>query len=208
MIAHLQKYAALSICFLLFTPLCVGAQCLGPSPTLRQGKNPYAPVSVRKLTPAEQQMTGDLFKSLAGDWHGQAESFFCTSADDPAEIERDRETIKADIGVDYYGNLSLNAAFYSRREKTSRQQVLTLYRNQGMLRIDHDTGAGDVQLIEVSDTRLAFLYRRVVPVGGSGSSRREYFFTLTTDGDSFTIEQRLYIQGKLSSGHTWRCKRG
>lgn len=210
MIAQL-KYPAillLMLCCLLIPSVGFGARCLSSSPTLHAGKNPYAPIAVRDLSPAEQQTVRRLFASLVGDWHGRSESFFCSSADDPSEVERNRETIRASVRLDDRANLTLNANFYSQRQNTSRQEVLTLYLVDRRLRIDHDTGAGDVELIEVSGQTIAFLYRRVVPVGSSGSLRQEYFFTLSADGDSFSIEQRLYIQRKLSSGQTWLFERG
>jgi hypothetical protein len=211
MITQLKKYfpaLLLSVCCLTFPSVSFGARCLSPSPTSRAGKNPYAPIVARDLSPAEQQMVRHLFKSLVGSWHGRARSFFCSSADDPSDVERDRETIRAGIRLDDDGNLCLNANFYSQRNHAGRQEVLTLYLVDHRLRIDHDTGAGDVQLIEVSAHTIAFLFRRVLPVGSSGSLRQEYFFTLRADGDSFSIEQQLYVQGKLSSGQTWRFERG
>jgi hypothetical protein len=211
MIAQLKYPASLFLTLCCLTFLSVGfgaAQCLSPSPTLRAGKKSYAPIAVRDLSPVEQQAVRRLFTSLVGNWHGGAESFFCSSADDPSDVERDRETIRATIRLEDHTNLTLNASFYSRRKNASRQEALTLYQVDHRLRIDHDTGAGDVDLIEVSEQTIAFLYRRVLPVGRSGSLRQEYFFTLSANADTFTIEQRLYIQGKLSSGQTWRFQRG
>ncbi|RJQ65202.1 MAG: hypothetical protein C4519_28750 [Desulfobacteraceae bacterium] len=195
--------------FCLFTAsICFGAQCLSLSPTLRGAKNAYAPITVRELTPGEQEGLGRLFRSLAGTWQGRADSFFCRSAEDPADVENDQEIMHAKVSVDYYGNWYMSADFYSAGKKAGRQEMLTLYQNNRKLRIDHDTGVGDVELIEVSDTTIAFLYRRFLSIGRSGSSRREHFFTLKAAGGSFTIEQLLYIQGKLSSGQTWRFERG
>jgi hypothetical protein len=123
-------------------------------------------------------------------------------------VEYGRLEVRADVDVDYYGNLLMAADFYDPVNRTRHQETLRLYLNNNRLRIDHDTGAGDVELIELGDQVVAFLFRRVIPTGGtSGSSRSETFFTLRAGRQSLTIEQQVYVQAKLSSGHVWRLQR-
>ena len=191
-------------------PVSIGLaqECLSPSPTTLSGKKSYDPIETRELTPDEHRQTVTLFKSLAGDWRGTADTFFCRSISDPRDVERGRLEVRADVDVDYYGNLLMAADFYDPVNRTRHQETLRLYLNNNRLRIDHDTGAGDVELIELGDQVVAFLFRRVIPTGGtSGSSRSETFFTLRAGRQSLTIEQQVYVQAKLSSGHVWRLQR-
>ncbi|KJS28413.1 MAG: hypothetical protein VR64_24720 [Desulfatitalea sp. BRH_c12] len=181
-------------------------QCLAPSPTLLKGEDPYAPIKDRDLTPGENDTLKRLYQSLTGNWRATAETFFCTSADDPDDVDSDRATGQAKVVVDYSGDLTMTAEFYSPRQKSSHQEILHMFQSNNRLRIEHDTGAGDVELIDISGHTISCLYRRIVPMG-KGSSRREFFFTLHAAADAFTIEQQLYIQGRLSSGQSWHFKR-
>ena len=189
-------------------PAAGARQCLSPSPTTLSGKKSYAPIEVRDLTRDEQQRVEQLLKSLDGDWHGTGGTFFCRSISDPDDVESTSATIRATAQVDYYGNFSMTADLTDHAANTSYQRTVRLYLDDHRLRIDHDTGAGDVQLIEITDHTIAFLYRRVNPTGqGSGSTRSEYFFTLHREGDRLTIEQNIYVQAKLSSGYRWVLQR-
>ncbi len=191
-------------------PVSIGLaqECLSPSPTTLSGKKSYDPIEIRELTADEHRQTVTLFKSLAGDWRGTADTFFCRSISDPRDVDRGHLEVRADVEVDYYGNLVMTADFYDPVNRTRHQETLRLYVTNNRLRIDHDTGAGDVELIELGDQVVAFLYRRVIPTGGaSGSSRSETFFTLRAGRQSLTIEQQVYVQAKLSAGHTWRLNR-
>ncbi|MFZ1984059.1 MAG: hypothetical protein WAU91_06575 [Desulfatitalea sp.] len=186
----------------------VADECLSPSPSIRAGKDPYAAIAPRELTPAEREGLTRLFKSLAGDWQGTADTFFCRSTADPADKEREHNTVRAKVEVDYNNNLALRADLFSPQRRSASQETLRFYLNNRRLRIDHDTGAGDVELQTVTDQGLTFFYRRVAPLGAfGGSARREYFVTLQAAGKGFSIEQIIYVQGKLSSGYTWRFER-
>jgi hypothetical protein len=193
---------------LVMAPRAWADECLSLSPSIRAGKDPYAAIAPRELTPAEHGELARLFRSLAGDWQGTVETFFCSSTADPADEEREHKTARATVAVDHYNNLALRADLFSSEKKTASQETLWLYLNNRRLRIDHDTAAGDVELQTATDRSLAFSYRRVAPSGAfGGSARREYFFTLQAEGNRFSFEQKIYVQGKLSSGYICRFER-
>jgi hypothetical protein len=200
--------AGLAVCSFLMcgSSAAFAGRCLSSSPTIEEGKNPYAPITVRELTANEQEILERMFKSLSGAWSGGAESFFCRSAENPEDVETDAETARGRIQVDYEGNLAMTLNFHSPGKRTTRQGRLNLFRSSGMLRFDHDKDPGNVEVIEISDAGLAFLYRRVINTG-LGSSRREFFLALACGDGTVTIEQKLYIQGRLSSGEVWRLKK-
>jgi hypothetical protein len=193
---------------LAMAPCTWADECLSLSPSIQAGKDPYGAIAPRELTTAEHEGLARLFKSLAGDWQGTVDTFFCSSTVDPADEEREHKTTRAKVEVDHYGNLALRAELFSTEKKSASQETLRLYLNNRRVRIDHDTAAGDVELQAVTDRTLAFFYRRVAPSGAfGGSARREYFFTLQAEGNRFSYEQRLYVQGKLSSGYMCRLER-
>ena len=182
----------------------VGAQeCLSLSPSIQAGKDPFAAISPRDLTPAEYDGLVRLFKSLAGNWQGRGDTFFCRSTVDPADRILEKLTAAAKVEVDYYGNLAMDGELFNEADRTRSDKDLHLYLTNRRVRIDHDTGAGDVEIQNVSEHGLAFFYRRVVATGSTGgSARREYFFSLQVEGNRLRIEQTIYVQGKLSSGYT------
>lgn len=180
-------------------------ECLSPSPSITQmGETPYDPIEVRKLTPSEFANLSKLFQSLTGDWRGEAEHFFCRSDQDPSDIAIERSIIRAKVQVDRNSNLNLSANLYSESDRTSYQKNLWLYLNDLKLRLNNDNSTGNVELQTVSEHKVAFFARHVLQTGTSGgSARQEPFYSVTRTPDEFTIEMRLYVRGKLSSGYTW-----
>ena len=208
MMKHCPKWILTLMASLAMVSISPAQQCLSPSPTTLAGGRSYDPIRDRELTREELATLQTLFKSLNGEWRGVSDTFFCKSISDPDDVEPGHFTIKASVRVDRYGNLLMEAELYDPENRSSHQKTLRLYLNNKLLRIDHDTGAGDVELIEVGNHKVAFLYRRVNPTGKpSGSSRSETFFTLSTGERSLTIDQQIYIQAKLSSGYTWQLQR-
>ncbi len=183
-------------------------QCLSPSPTVQNDGDPFGPIEVRELTSDEHKSLVGLFTSLAGQWQGKSDTFFCRGRNDPEDVEFGHETIrKAKVKVDRKGNLHMEAEFYDEHRRSSSLKQLWLYLNQDLLRYNNDNGTGDVQLLSVSDSEVAFLLRSVLQQGMGGSSRQEYFITLTRVSNGFRIEEKLYVQGRLSSGYTWQFER-
>ncbi len=178
-------------------------ECLSLSPSIQAGKDPFTAIEPRDLTPAEFDGLVQLFKSLAGNWQGRADTFFCRSTVDPADRIVEKLVAGFKVAVDYYGNLTMDGELFNEADRTRADKDLYLFLNNRRVRIDHDTGAGDVEIQNISERGLAFFYRRVVATGRTGgSARREYFFSLQVDGNRMQIEQTIYVQGKLSSGYT------
>lgn len=179
-----------------------GQECLSLSPSIQAGREPFAAIEPRDLTPAEHEGLVRLFKSLAGNWQGRADTFFCRSTEDPADRILEKLAAGFKVQVDYYGNLSMDGELFNEAERTRSDKDLYLFLNNRRVRIDHDTGAGDVEIQSISERGLSFFYRRVAATGRTGSARREYFFSLQVEGNRLQIDQTIYVQGKLSSGYT------
>jgi hypothetical protein len=181
--------------------------CLSPSPTTLKGGDPYGSLNPRELTPSEHQKLIRLFKSLNGDWQGTANTFFCRSSSDPSDVVLGHETIEATVNIDRNGNLYMRAEFYSERRRTKSRKKMWLFLNNQLLRYNNDSGEGDVELTTVLENQVAFLYRRILQSVYGGSTRQEFFISLMAIQNGFRIEERLYVQGRLSSGHTWQFNR-
>ena len=185
-----------------------GAQCLDDSPTVRAGKDPYAAIDARDLTQTEYHRIKSLFESLAGEWQGTATEFFCMDIKDPADKKTEQYTLKARVQVDYFGNFLLNVELYSPREHVTHPELMRFYLDEKRLRINTRSDAGDVQLLAVEDQKIQFLYRLLLPGDdGKGTIHKEFFVLLSTGDNAFSIRQRIYSQGRLSSEQEWNFTR-
>lgn len=211
----MHRLAKPLIMFLNILSLCLlpavhgyGAECLEPSPTIEAGRDPYAPVRVRDLSPAEQAEVKALLLSLHGEWHGSATDMNCWGFNDPEDKEINHFTAKAKVEVDRYGNFKIRVDLKSREKRTSHQEVLRLYLEQDKLRYNSTSGYGDVELITASSHAIAFVYRWVLALDRNrGTSRKERFVRLELNGIDFTVGQRIYSQGRLSYQQQWRLSR-
>ena len=73
----------LVLAFFAGMPCAGSADCLDPSPTVVAGKDPYAAIAVRGLTPLEHDTIKTLFKFLDGEWLGSASTLECRGLKDP-----------------------------------------------------------------------------------------------------------------------------
>jgi hypothetical protein len=181
------------------------AECLEDSPTVQAGKDPYAPIHVRDLTPEEYNRILTLFKSLQGQWKGTAREFFCLDLNDPTAKKSEDFTVKADVTVDYFGNFLLEMTLYSQKQNATHSELMRFYLDQKRLRINTNSNAGDVELLGLSEQSIALLYRLLLQNdNGKGSTRKEFFVELTASDQTFAIRQRIYSQGRLSYEKDWR----
>ena len=205
-----NKLKLLLVVLALFTgmPWHCFAGCLDPSPTVVGGDDPYAAIASRDLTPAERDTIKALFTSLDGEWRGSAHDLYCRGLKDPDDNRRYADTVKADVAVDHTGNFYLRMSLYSPQKRSTRQEILRFYLIGKRLRVNSPSTAGDVELIDVQTNRLAFLYRLLLQSDTSkGSIRKEIFIALETGDNTFSVEQQIYSQGRLSAEKIWRLSR-
>jgi hypothetical protein len=174
--------------------------CLDPSPTIAAGRDPYAAIVPRDLSPAEHATLKALLLKLDGEWQGTATSRDCRSLNDPGAYRQYVYTAQAEAETDRYGNLYLRKTLYSSERRTTYQENFRLYLTDQRLRINASSAAGDIEWIELGQSRIAFLYRLLLQSKtGPGSTRKEVFITLEAGELAFTLEQRIYSQGRLST---------
>lgn len=183
-------------------------ECLEDSPTVQAGKDPYAPIHVRDLTAQEYNRILALFKSLQGQWKGTAKELFCPDLNDPSARKSEDFTVRANVTVDYFGNFLLNMELYSQKQNATHSELMRFYLDQKRLRINTNSNAGDVELIDVGEHNIALLYRLLLQNdNGRGTTRKEFFVELTAGDRTFAVRQRIYSQGRLSDQKDWQLKR-
>lgn len=166
--------------------------CFSLSPSFSGDQTPYDEINSRKLTRSEQKMLSTLFKSLKGRWQGDAEEIQCIGRADTHSMERFILSITAEGKTDHRGNLKLKVKLRSKTEKTNQTKMFAFDITDNKLRFDH----GDVELIEVAENRVRFLYRW--RGGGTTGQNRETFIALIAEKNAFSIERRVYSSGKFT----------
>jgi hypothetical protein len=183
------------------------AQCHDLSPTIKVGRKFTSPNAAKVLTGTEYQQIKALLESLEGDWVGDATQVTCDSADSEDQ-EIDAFTIDAEAKMGWSGEFLLRGEFHSAKEHTHQQETLRLYLNKRYLRINYDSGIGDLELIDVSEDKIELRYLiRVQNRGNAGGIYNEYFYRIEKSPSGFTVHQDLYTQGRLSAKYDWRFRR-
>ncbi len=183
------------------------AQCHDLSPTIKAGRKFTSPNAAKAPTGSQYQQIRALFESLEGDWVGDATEVTCNLADSEDE-EIAAFTIDAEVEMGRTGDFLLEAEFYSAKEHTHHQEALRLYLNERYLRINYDSGIGDLELIDVSEDKIELRYLiRVQNRANAGGIYNEYFYRIEKSPGGFAIHQDIYTQGRLSAKYDWRFRR-
>jgi len=165
--------------------------CYALSPSQANGKSPFDWITVRNLTESEQRLLIEQFQSLSGIWEGEAIDEECKGGEESPVKKRNSYSIRGKVKVDRYGNLKLNAVLFSKAENTKHYEMFSIYLVDKKLRVDDDSGAGDVELINVTKNQIRFLKRYI-----SDSLKREHFISINISEKSFAIEKLIYVQGR------------
>jgi len=178
--------------------------CFSPSPSYADGKSPFDPMTIRDLTPTEQDHLESLFKSLSGKWRGEAADVECKGSTNAPTINRNEYNITALVKVDRQGSIRIKTKLVSEENHSSHTEIMEFYLTRNKLRFENDSGSGDVQLIEVSEGEFKFLKRGIISGGRFGGPRKhEIILTLSARSDSFSIDTWFYIKGEF---HTRRIR--
>ncbi len=181
-------------------------QCLDTSPTLSTGKRLSDHISIRELSDTEYGQVKTLLKSLDGRWKGTATEVDCNMADrDDQDISQYTTTAKARSSRS--GNLLIEAKFVAPEEHTTHQETLRFYLSDKYLRIHHDSGMGDVELIHVSENNIELRYNVRTLNRAGGLMFKEFFYRLALGSGGFSVFRKIYTQGRLSSQYDWHFRR-
>ncbi len=182
-------------------------QCLDLSPSLAAGKNLSDEISIRELTDTEYRQVKALLTTLNGKWKGDATEIQCNKKD-INDQEVAQYAAKAKVRYHRSGKLLIEAELKSAEQRTKHQETLRFYLKDKMLRIHHDSGSGDVELIQVTENKFELRYRaRVQNRGNAGGIYNEFFYRVETGSGGFSVFRMIYTQGRLTSQYAWRLRR-
>lgn len=193
-----------SLLCLSLTAVSFSAECLEPLSKRRPGKDPYGPLKISELTGRQHDDIRRLFKSLHGEWLGSATDRYC-SLTDKNDRQVEEYTVKGRVTVDHFGNFFMKMDFYSTKKRTTHQKILRFYLSEKGLRINHDNGAGDVELMRVTENEIDLYYRTRIPNKlNPGGIHRAFFVFITVEENAFSIKREVFTQARLSSEHLWK----
>jgi len=172
-------------------------QCLDTSPPLSAGKRIPDRISIRVLTDTEYQQVKTLLKSLDGRWKGRATVIGCNMAD-LNDQDISHYTTKAKAKASRSGDLLIEAEFYAPEEHTTHQETQRFYLSGKYLRIHHDSGAGDVELIHVSANKIELRYNVRTRNSAGRLTHNEFFYRLSTGSGGFSIFRKTYTHQMYS----------
>ena len=122
----------------------------------------------------------------------------------PKAANRDNYTVNADIGVNYYGDIKMVVNLHSAAQKTSFQELLSLFIRDAKLRLNNDSALGDVELIEIASDRIRFRKYILKTMKEGASLRQEFFYTLAVEAKGrLRVETTVYFQARLYSRTIW-----
>jgi len=149
-----RKSVLLCISFFLISSLTLhytyANDCVSRSPSYANKKTPNDKLKVRDLTDTEQDLLRNMFQSLSGRWEGNANDTECKGRTGERYKETSTFTIKAEVKTDRNGDLRLESVLYSEEQHTRHSEIIEFFLTDNKLRFDNDSGAGDVEIIDIS----------------------------------------------------------
>ena len=176
--------------------------CFDPSPTGKNGQDPYRPIKVRELTREENEYLRTAFEALDGEWQGTGDEQICKGRADAPEQENNHYTLQARISTDHSGNVRISVSLFDSRTSTGGLDKMSLYLTGRELRADDSSGAGEVELLKVSPGDVSFRQRVV-----SGGLQRESFTTIRMTAKTLSIDRTYYSQAQFIGRKSWRLQK-
>lgn len=179
--------------------------CFDPSPTVQNNSEMFTEIKPREITESEYNALNLLFKYLNRDWDGSGKEIICKGKKPDAYKEIKQYKISAETTMNYQGNFTIRLELYDSENRTSSQEKYDLFLTEKYLRADSDNGAGDIELIEISENNVSYKQRSL---HGSGPpfgirSRGEVFTTIRRTSDGFIMTKLYYHQGILGGKKQW-----
>lgn len=176
--------------------------CFDPSPTGKNGQDPYRPIKVRELTREETEYLRTAFRALDGEWQGTGSEQICTGRADSPEQKIIQYTLKARLTTNYSGSFTLTVDSHGIETGVSGIDTLRIYLTEKELRAGDSTGAGQVELMKVSPDAVSFRQRVV-----SGGLQRESFTTIRMTANTLSVDRTYYAQAQFIGRKSWRLQK-
>lgn len=180
--------------------------CLSPSYTVRQGKNPLDDIEPRDLAPGEHRNLEQLFQWMGGDWGGTGRVTTCVGPEDGIREETRTYRVAARGANAARGRFTLEAHTYDAEARTGSDLRYDFFLNERRLATD-DLSGSDVELLAATARELAFVKKSRVR-GAGVSTAHEWLVRLQKVGDTdLEVESVFFVNGRLTSASLWRLTR-
>lgn len=194
---------AMFLC-LIGVPVTHAQECLAPGPSVLAGIDIYEPVRTRKLTSEEHRNLERLFKTLERNWDGTGEALICLGKKGAIRERFRNYAVDAKVDINASGTLTIDADLYDEKDRVTQNETIRLFFDDDRL-LANRFSAGDVELIDISPTRLVFLQKyRQQQVAGTGGIMKEVLTIIDANSSQFSLERSVFTLGELSSWLYWR----
>lgn len=188
------------------TPPTFAIECLGPSYTVRQGKNYTEDVTPRELASGEYESLKELFQWMEGDWVGEGQTVKCAGPEDMIREETESYTVSTRGKYRSYGQFTLENHIYIQAERTTADQTYDFYLNERRLATS-DISVSDIEIVNVSAAELTFIKKARVR-GADLFTLHEWVVSLRKISDtSLEVESVFSANGRLTSTSMLRLER-
>lgn len=191
--------------FLFLSAINAYAQdCFAPSPMIQDNDSMSPEIRSREISKSEYQKLASFFKYLDRDWAGIGKEVLCKGRKEEPYKEINDYTISAETTMNYQGQFTLKFKLYDSEKRTTSYKNYDLFLTEKSLRADSDSGAGDIELIEISENIVR--YRQRSMHGGIHGVPRleEVFTTIQRTPNGFKLIKSFYHQGLLSGENRWQ----
>ncbi len=180
--------------------------CLSPSYTVRQGKNPLDDIDPRDLVAGEYQDLQHLFQWMDGDWVGTGRVITCAGPEDGIRAETRTHRVTARLANAARGRFTLAVHTYDTDERSAADQRTDFFLNERRLATD-DLSGSDIELLTAAAGELAFVKKSRIK-GAGVFTAHEWLVRLKKVGDSeLEVESVFSVNGRLTTASLWRLRR-
>lgn len=195
--------------FLFFLAINAHAQdCFAPSPTTQDNGSMSSEIKSREISKSEYQELTSFFKYLNRDWAGIGKEVLCKGRKEEPYKEINDYNISAETTMNYQGKFTFKFNLYDSIKRTTSYKNYDLFLTEKFLRADSDSGAGDIELIEISENTIRYR-QRSIHGGMRGVPRQEEVFTtIQRTPNGFKLIKIFYHQGLFSGENRWHLVKG
>jgi hypothetical protein len=180
--------------------------CLSPSYTVRQGKNPLDDIDPRDLAPGEHQSLQQLFQWMGGDWVGTGQVVTCAGPEDAIREEITTYRVAARGANAARGQFTFEAHTYDADARTGSDQRFDFFLSERRL-ATADLSGSDIELLIATAGELAFVKKSRIKGAGIFTAH-EWLVRLQKVGESnLEVENVFFVNGRFTSASRWRLLR-
>jgi hypothetical protein len=199
----------LAVLLLLAAGQPAGAvECLSPSYSVQKGREALSDIEPRNLVGNEFQELSELFQGLVGSWAGNGRIVKCEGPEDNIRKETESFTVESRGTTDSAGQLTLASTLYWPEQRVRQQEAFHLFLSQDRLATRPDISASDIELVSVSRDGLMIVKKNRARGDGGALIGQETVTRIQRRGDAaMTVENVLYVHGKLTACSAWQLER-